>query len=57
MRRQSWLLFVRGALGITGFVIIALIWLPMGGNLAAALGVLGARVAIASQELIRGSSL
>jgi small-conductance mechanosensitive channel len=51
-QRQSVRVLVRNALGITGLLIIALIWLPTGTNLAAAMGILGAGLAVASQELI-----
>ncbi len=51
-QRQSVRVLVRNALGITGLLIIALIWLPTGTNLATAMGILGAGVAVASQELI-----
>jgi small-conductance mechanosensitive channel len=43
---------VRNVLVVVSFVIIALIWLPRGNNLLTALGILGAGLAIASQELI-----
>jgi small-conductance mechanosensitive channel len=39
-------------LAIAGFLIIALIWLPRGNNLLTALGILGAGLAIASQEMV-----
>ena len=51
-RRQSMRVVVRNILAVAGFVIIMLIWLPTGNNLATALGILGAGLAIASQELI-----
>jgi small-conductance mechanosensitive channel len=51
-RLQSMRVVVRYVLAVTGFVIIALIWLPTGNNLATALGIVGAGLAIASQELI-----
>jgi small-conductance mechanosensitive channel len=43
---------VRNVLAVTGFLIIALIWLPRGNNLLTALGILGAGLAIASQEMV-----
>jgi len=43
---------VRNVLAVVGFVVIALIWLPSGNNLLTALGILGAGLAIASQEMI-----
>jgi small-conductance mechanosensitive channel len=43
---------LRNVFAIAGFVIIVLIWLPTGNNLAIALGILGAGLAIASQEMI-----
>jgi len=51
-RLQSMSVAVRNVLAVAGFLIIALIWLPTGNNLATALGILGAGLAIASQELI-----
>ncbi|MCJ7658022.1 MAG: mechanosensitive ion channel family protein [Anaerolineales bacterium] len=51
-RLQSMRVVVRNILSVAGFVIIALIWLPTGNNLATALGILGAGLAIASQEMI-----
>ena len=51
-RRQAMRVFVRNGLAIAGFVIITLIWLPTGNNLATALGIVGAGLAIASQEMI-----
>ena len=51
-RKQTMRVVVRNVLSVIGFVIIALIWLPTGNNLATALGILGAGLAIASQELI-----
>ena len=51
-RLQSMRVVVRNVLSVAGFVIIALIWLPTGNNLATALGILGAGLAIASQEMI-----
>ena len=38
-RLQSMRVAVSNVLAVTGFVIIALIWLPTGNNLAAALGI------------------
>jgi small-conductance mechanosensitive channel len=43
---------VRNVLAVVSFVIIALIWLPRGNNLLTALGILGAGLAIASQEMV-----
>jgi len=51
-RLQSMRVAVRNVLAVAGFVIVALIWLPRGNNLLTALGILGAGLAIASQELI-----
>ena len=51
-RLQSMRVAVRNVLAVAGFVIIAIIWLPTGNNLAIALGILGAGLAIASQEMI-----
>ena len=51
-RLQSIRVAARNVLAVVGFVIILLIWLPTGNNLAIALGILGAGLAIASQELI-----
>ena len=51
-RLQTMRVVVRNVLSVIGFVIIALIWLPTGNNLGTALGILGAGLAIASQELI-----
>ena len=51
-RLQSMRVVVRNVLAVVSFVIIALIWLPRGNNLLTALGILGAGLAIASQELI-----
>jgi small-conductance mechanosensitive channel len=51
-RRQSMRVVVRNVLAVAGFVIILLIWLPTGNNLVTALGILGAGLAIASQEMI-----
>ena len=42
----------RNVLAVAGFLIIALIWLPRGNNLLTALGILGAGLAIASQEMV-----
>jgi len=51
-RLQSMRAVVRNVLAVAGFLIITLIWLPTGNNLATALGILGAGLAIASQEMI-----
>jgi small-conductance mechanosensitive channel len=51
-RLQSMRVVVRNVLVVIGFVIILLIWLPRGNNLLTALGILGAGLAIASQEMI-----
>jgi hypothetical protein len=51
-RLQSMRVAVRNVLAVASFVIILLIWLPTGNNLTTALGILGAGLAIASQELI-----
>jgi small-conductance mechanosensitive channel len=51
-RLQSLRVAVRNVLAIAGFLIIALIWLPRGNNLITALGILGAGLAIASQEMV-----
>ena len=51
-RLQSMRVAMRNVLAVAGFVIIAIIWLPTGNNLAIALGILGAGLAIASQEMI-----
>jgi small-conductance mechanosensitive channel len=51
-RLQSMRVAVRNVLAVTGFLIIALIWLPRGNNLLTALGILGAGLAIASQEMV-----
>jgi hypothetical protein len=51
-RRQAMHATLRNVFAIAGFVIIVLIWLPTGNNLAIALGILGAGLAIASQEMI-----
>jgi small-conductance mechanosensitive channel len=51
-RMQSMRVVVRNVLSVAGFVIIALIWLPTGNNLLTALGILGAGLAIASQEMV-----
>jgi small-conductance mechanosensitive channel len=51
-RRQSARAAVRNVLAVVGFVVIALIWLPGGANLVTALGILGAGLAIASQEMV-----
>jgi small-conductance mechanosensitive channel len=51
-RRQSARVAVRNVLAVVGFMVIALIWLPTGANLTTALGIVGAGLAIASQEMI-----
>ena len=51
-RLQAIRVFVRNGLALISFSIILLIWLPTGNNLATALGILGAGLAIASQEMI-----
>ncbi|MGB6423039.1 MAG: mechanosensitive ion channel domain-containing protein, partial [Anaerolineales bacterium] len=51
-RLQSMRVAVRNVLAVASFLIITLIWLPTGNNLAIALGIVGAGLAIASQELI-----
>jgi small-conductance mechanosensitive channel len=51
-RLQSIRVAVRNVLAVAGFLIIALIWLPRGNNLLTALGILGAGLAIASQEMV-----
>ena len=51
-RLQSMRVAVRNALAVAGFVIVVIIWLPTGNNLLTALGILGAGLAIASQEMI-----
>ena len=51
-RLQSMRVAVRNVLAVVGFVVIALIWLPSGNNLLTALGILGAGLAIASQEMV-----
>ena len=51
-RLQSMRVAMRNVLAVVSFVIILLIWLPTGNNLTTALGILGAGLAIASQELI-----
>jgi len=51
-RLQSMRAVVRNVLAVASFLIITLIWLPTGNNLGTALGILGAGLAIASQELI-----
>jgi len=43
---------MRNVLAVAGFLIIALIWLPTGNNVLPALGILGAGLAIASQEMV-----
>ena len=51
-RLQSMRAVVRNVLAVASFLIVTLIWLPTGNNLGTALGILGAGLAIASQELI-----
>jgi len=51
-RLQSMRVAVRNVLAVAGFVIIVLIWLPTGNNLLTALGILGAGLVIASQEMV-----
>ncbi|HSR33932.1 MAG TPA: mechanosensitive ion channel domain-containing protein, partial [Anaerolineae bacterium] len=51
-RLQSMRVAVRNVLAVAGFVILLIIWLPTGNNLLTALGILGAGLAIASQEMI-----
>jgi small-conductance mechanosensitive channel len=51
-RLQSMRVVVRNVIAVASFLIITLIWLPTGNNLTTALGILGAGLAIASQELI-----
>jgi small-conductance mechanosensitive channel len=51
-RLQSMRVAVRNVLAVVSFVIIVLIWLPTGNNLLTALGILGAGLAIASQEMV-----
>jgi small-conductance mechanosensitive channel len=51
-RLQSMRVAVRNVLAVVGFLVIALIWLPTGNNLLTALGIVGAGLAIASQEMI-----
>jgi len=51
-RRQAIRVFVRNGLALASFLIIILIWLPTGNNLVTALGIVGAGLAIASQEMI-----
>ena len=51
-RLQSIRVAVRNVLAVVGFVIVVIIWLPTGNNLLTALGILGAGLAIASQEMI-----
>ena len=51
-RRQSAHVAVRNVLAVVGFVVIALIWLPTGASLTTAMGIVGAGLAIASQEMI-----
>ena len=49
---QSIRVAVRNLLSVVGFVIVVIIWLPTGNNLLTTLGILGAGLAIASQEMI-----
>jgi small-conductance mechanosensitive channel len=51
-RLQSMRVAARNVLAVAGFLIIALVWLPRGNNLLTALGILGAGLAIASQEMV-----
>jgi small-conductance mechanosensitive channel len=51
-RRQAMRVAVRNVLAVLGFVIVVIIWLPTGNNLLTTLGILGAGLAIASQEMI-----
>ncbi len=51
-RRQSMRVAVRNVLAVASFLIVLIIWLPRGNNLLTALGILGAGLAIASQEMI-----
>jgi len=51
-RLQSMRVAARNVLAVVGVVVIALIWLPSGNNLLTALGILGAGLAIASQEMV-----
>jgi small-conductance mechanosensitive channel len=51
-RRQSMRVAVRNVFAVTGFLIIVITWLPRGNNLLTALGILGAGLAIASQEMV-----
>ena len=51
-RLQSIRVAVRNVLAVAGFIAILLIWLPTGNNLVTALGILGAGLAIASQEMV-----
>jgi len=43
---------MRNLLAVAGFLIVVLIWLPTGNNVLPALGILGAGLAIASQEMV-----
>ena len=51
-RLQSMRVAVRNVLAVASFMIVVLIWLPTGNNLLTALGILGAGLAIASQEMV-----
>jgi len=51
-RLQSMRVAARNVLAVVGVMVIALIWLPSGNNLLTALGILGAGLAIASQEMV-----
>jgi len=51
-RRQSMRVAVRNVLAVASSLIVLIIWLPRGNNLLTALGILGAGLAIASQEMI-----
>ena len=43
---------MRNVLAVAGFLIVVLIWLPTGNNVLPTLGILGAGLAIASQEMV-----
>jgi small-conductance mechanosensitive channel len=49
---QTLAMLVRNSVFIVGSVVILLIWLGMGSNLTVAMGILGAGIAFASQEVI-----
>jgi len=51
-RLQSLRVAVRNVLAVAGFLIVVVIWLPRGNTLLPSLGIVGAGLAIASQELI-----